>query len=78
MRPRVGRARRELVRRGAAVTKTRRQIMKTRSYIHTRLSFGEWGVPRRVMQAGIPQGKNYQSPSSGSIEGHPNVRSIYL
>ena len=44
----------------------------------TRLPFGEWGIPRGVTQAGMPQGKNYQSSSSGSMRVIPNVRTIYV
>ena len=36
------------------------------------------GCPRGVTQAGMPQGKNYQSPSSGRIRVIPNVRNIYF
>ena len=51
---------------------------KTRFYFVTRLPFGECGVPRGVTQAGMPQGNNYQSSSSGSMSAIPNVRNIYL
>ena len=42
-------------------------------FSYTRLPFGELGITRGVTQAGTPQGKNYQSPSSSSTRVIPIV-----
>ena len=43
---------------------------------YTRLPFGELGSTRGVTQTGMLQGKNDQSPSSGSMRVIPIVRNI--